>query len=140
MGKLVKHGSQGVADGTEAKDVFDLSGDKLQAPLGVSELSLGPNTALYDKEAVGKDVLPPDAVQKQTGQEIDGTPFKEFVESPKGKILPIEKSGDPATPVEDADLERFANQGTPDYQGAKDNLDAEEELKKPVGHKTHSGL
>jgi hypothetical protein len=145
MARLVKHGSQGVADaptGGEAKDAFDLSGDKKQVPevMPVSAMDLGSNTSLYDKEAVGKDVLPPDANQKETGQDIEGTPFKSFVESPKGKILPIEKSGDPATPVEDADLERFANQGTPDYQGAKDNLDAEEELKKAVGHKTHSGL
>lgn len=142
MGRLVKHGSQGVADapaGGEAKDSFDLGTLPQSEAMDVSK-----NTALYDKEAVGKAVLTDQAPETvEEGQETGGTPFKEFVESPKGTVLPIEKSGKVEEPIADSDLERFANQGTPDYEGQKESQEDPATMvigQKTLGHKTKSGL
>jgi len=99
-------------------------------------IDVGANKAVQEKE-ISKDVCPElkDAVEDVPA----GAPW---AEAPEGKIIPIEKSGDPTTPLPDADLERFANQGTPDYQGQKADMEAEtqEVGKKVKGHKTKSGL
>jgi hypothetical protein len=130
MAKLVKHGSQGVADGTPAKDIFDMPET---APLGVEGLELSKNTALYDKEAGTKSV-------PEIASTIDDVATdKSFVEVSKGTIAP-QQAGSPDTPLQDSDQARFANQGAPDYEGKKDSLDSEESLKQALGHKTSSGL
>lgn len=133
MVKLVSHGSQGVADGTPAKDVFDLAGEKKYAPLGVEGLELSKNTALYDKETGSKSV-------PEIASTIDDVATdKSFVEVSQGTIAP-QQAGSPDTPLNDSDQSRFANQGTPDFEGHKDSLEDGEVLKKAVGHKTPSGL
>ena len=126
MGKLVKHGSQGVADGTVAKDSFDMPETLPQ----IENLELAKNTSLYDKEATGKNILP------EVNDAVEDVPAdKDWVEVSQGTIAP-QQAGKPEYPLEDADMARFANQGTPDYVGKKDNLDDGESLKKPLGHLT----
>lgn len=129
MGKLVKHGSQGVTDGTEAKDSFDMPETLPQ----IGNLDLAKNTSLYDKEAGTKSV--PEIASTINDVSAD----KAWVEVSQGTIAP-QQAGSPDTPLNDADQARFANQGTPDYEGTKDTLDDDESLKKALGHKTSSGL
>jgi hypothetical protein len=131
MVKLVKHGSQGVDDGSGAKDSFDMPETLPQS----EAMDVSKNTALYDKEAVGKNVLPElnDAVD-------DVAKDNNLATDKKGMIGLQQDAGSPDTPVNDADMERFANQGTPDYEGQKEGLEDGELLKKAVGHKTPSGL
>jgi hypothetical protein len=131
MAKLVKHGSQGVADGTPAKDSFDMPETLPQ----IGNLELSKNTALYDKEAIGKDVLAGESKASVDDVATD----KSFVEVSQGTIAP-QQAGSVDTPVHDPDMTRFANQGAPNYEGKTDSLDDEESLKKPLGHKTSSGL
>jgi hypothetical protein len=129
MAKLVKHGSQGVADGTPAKDSFDMPETLPQ----IGNLELSKNTALYDKEAGTKSV-------PEIASTIDDVATdKSFVEVSQGTIAP-QQAGSVDTPVHDPDMTRFANQGAPNYEGKTDSLDDEESLKKPLGHKTSSGL
>lgn len=130
MVKLVSHGSQGVADGVGAKDIFDMPET---APLGVAELELGKNTALWNKEAGTKSV-------PEIASTIDDVATdKSFVEVSQGTVAP-QQAGSPDTPIYDSDQTRFANQGAPNYEGKTDTLDNEESLKKAIGHLTKSGL
>ena len=130
MGKLVKHGSQGVADGTVAKDSFDMPETLPQ----IEGLEAGKQEGIQSKE-MSKDVLP------EVESAKDDVPADEaWVEEKSGKIAPQQNAGSKDTPLEDPDLARFANQDGPDYQGTKDNMEGDEVLKKAVGHKTKSGL
>ena len=129
MVKIVKHGSQGVADGTGAKDSFDMPETLPQ----IGSLELASNTALYDKEAGSKSV-------PEIASTIDDVAKdKSFVEVSQGTIAP-QQAGSPDTPLKDSDQARFANQGAPNYEGKTDSLDSEESLKKALGHLTKSGL
>jgi len=136
MGRLVKHGSQGVADaptGGEAKDAFDL-GTLPQA----EAMELGPNTALYDKEAVGKNVLP------EAKAAIEDVPTDAvWTGDKKGTIALQQDAGESEESIKDPDLERFANRGTPDYEGQKESQEDASTMvvgQKTLGHKTKSSL
>lgn len=134
MARLVKHGSQGVADapsGGEAKDIFDMPNE---APMGTQPLGLSENSALWDKRAMDKNVLP------EHKAAIEDVPAEQtWMEKKSNNIMP-QTDGNPVTPINDPDQTKFANQGAPDYEGKKDSMENEEVLKKAVGHKTNSGL
>lgn len=85
---------------------------------------------------MNKDPIPVGATVDSVQDPASLTEVKE------GTIAPIDKAGNPNTPLEDADMARFANQGTPDYEGEKAGFDAEtlETGKKVSGHKTKAGL
>jgi hypothetical protein len=129
MGKLVKQGPKdiGVDEGTTAKDSFDMPETLPQ----VSGLEAGANEALQNKE-MSKNVLP------EAKSAVNDLP-PDWVEKKVGTVMP-QTGGNPATPLEDPDLERFAKEAPVDYQGTKDGLEGEDILKKAVGHKTTSGL
>jgi hypothetical protein len=148
MGRLVKQkeGDIGVAQapaGGEAKDIFDLE------PAKAAPLQMDTQKGVQEKEMT-KVVLP-----EQSEAIEDVTPDKEWVESPEGEILPIEKSGKPEEPMSDEDMKRFAKQDSlewspdlPKKENLSDQLPADFE---PVtltkgkesekqGHKTKSSL
>jgi GH24 family phage-related lysozyme (muramidase) len=112
-------------------------------------------TDLFIEEPAMKDVMGLDEQKTEETREMTKTPLPEATEAVNdvpnpdkwhetkdGTVSPQFKAGKAEEPMADSDMARFANQGTPDYEGDKADFAPEttETGKKVRGHKTKSGL
>lgn len=100
----------------------------------VKEGTIAPIEKSGDPSTVsGEDIFNPEA----EAENIDPKSFSK-VKTNYGS----ETKGDPVTGIEEPHMEEYNNQGTPDYEGEKADIEADtlETGKKVKGHKTHSGL